>query len=305
MTNSQTNRVLRWLEYCLWLGALTAFAWLGVTWWNARTAQQNAGRELEQKRQEVKAAVQPPPRIPPQYGELVARLEVPRLGLSTIVFEGTEEPVLAKGAGHLPDSALPGDSGNVVIAGHRDTFFRKLKDIQKEDMVALTTPEGTHLYSVDTMQVIEPTETTVLDPTKEDVLTLVTCYPFQFIGHAPNRFIVRAHRVTERPQPGTHVSGLLPPSLTTIEPPRKATERERATAAVRATKPKPARTAGRDDESVQTAAASDAGESAAEPGAASKSRFGWLKPGRWLGKLGRGGKRDEPAGMGPSNLEDK
>jgi sortase A len=94
--------------------------------------------------------------------------------------------------GHIPGTALPGDEGNIGLAGHRDTFFRKLRDIQPDDEIRVVTPDGTYLYRVQGTNVVWPRDTWVLDDEGEPLLTLVTCYPFTYIGSAPQRFIVRA-----------------------------------------------------------------------------------------------------------------
>jgi sortase A len=133
-----------------------------------------------------------------------ADLEIPRIGLSVMVVEGTDEDVLGLGAGHLSGSGLPGGTGNVVIAAHRDTFFRSLRNIQVGDTIDLISPEETYHYQVDWTRVVASAETKALDPTPQAALTLVTCYPFSYIGSAPDRFVVRASMSEgERlPQPG-------------------------------------------------------------------------------------------------------
>jgi sortase A len=125
----------------------------------------------------------------------VGRLEIPRLKISVIAFEGTDGPVLDRGAGHLIGSALPGDTGNSVFAAHRDTFFRELRNIHKDDLITTVTSKGSRRYRVEAINIVEPSETKVLDPTQEPVLTLVTCYPFYYVGNAPQRFIVRAREI--------------------------------------------------------------------------------------------------------------
>jgi sortase A len=103
--------------------------------------------------------------------------------------------MLRLGAGHIEGTALPGETGNSGIAGHRDTFFRELKDIQRNDEIQIQTATGLFRYQVDWMRVVEPGDTTVLEPSyKESTVTLVTCYPFYFVGSAPKRVVVRAHR---------------------------------------------------------------------------------------------------------------
>jgi sortase A len=106
--------------------------------------------------------------------------------------EGADTRTLRGAVGHVPSTALPGEQGNTAFAGHRDTFFRKLKDVRTGDAVIVTTGTGRHRYVVRDTRVVAPTDVWVLDPTAEATLTLVTCYPFNYFGSAPQRFIVRA-----------------------------------------------------------------------------------------------------------------
>jgi sortase A len=122
----------------------------------------------------------------------IAVLEVPRLGLAVPVLEGTDEFTLNRGVGHVEGTARPGERGNVAIAGHRDGFFRVLKDVKGGDRIRLVTLGESFEYTVQEIRVVEPEEVQVLDPTSTPVLTLLTCYPFYYLGSAPKRFIVRA-----------------------------------------------------------------------------------------------------------------
>ena len=130
---------------------------------------------------------------------LVGRLEVPRLGVSVIVVEGDGEGVLRHAAGHIPGTALPGETGNIGISAHRDTFFRPLRNIRADDAITLITLAGEYRYKVVSTTIVTPDDIGVLrsapGPAPGEVLTLVTCYPFYFVGPAPKRFIVRAERV--------------------------------------------------------------------------------------------------------------
>jgi sortase A len=132
-----------------------------------------------------------------KQGALLGRLEIPRLGISAIVVEGDNSATLRHAIGHIPGTALPGDPGNVGIAGHRDTFFRALKRIEPGDRIVLTTFAGVYEYRADSSSVVSPDAAGVLAPTQQPQLTLVTCYPFRYVGPAPNRFIVRARLVHE------------------------------------------------------------------------------------------------------------
>ena len=128
-------------------------------------------------------------------GSPLARIEISSIGLAAMIMEGIDGRALRHAVGHIPGTPLPGQQGNVALAGHRDTFFRGLRNIHKDDEITLTTLHGSYRYRVDSTQVVEPEDTEVLDATADDFLTLVTCYPFYFVGPAPKRFIVRAHRI--------------------------------------------------------------------------------------------------------------
>jgi len=138
------------------------------------------------------------PAARPTVGLAIGTIEIPRIALSSIVVEGDGEKQLELAAGHVPETAFPGEPGNSGIAGHRDTVFRALRLIRKNDEIAVTTHRGKSTYRVTSAQIVQPGPIQVLFPTKQEVLTLVTCYPFYFVGPAPQRFIVRADRVADR-----------------------------------------------------------------------------------------------------------
>ena len=125
-------------------------------------------------------------------GDLVGKLHVPRIGISVMVLQGIENDTLIAGAGHVPGTPLPGADGNVAIAAHRDTFFRKLKGIVRGDIVQFATVRQTYEYVVDSIEVVDPEDTRVMESRARPELTLITCYPFYFIGSAPKRFVVHA-----------------------------------------------------------------------------------------------------------------
>ncbi len=126
---------------------------------------------------------------------LIGRLEIPRLGMQAIVAEGTDSGTLRRAVGHVPMTSLPGEEGNVALAGHRDSFFRPLRLVQLGDRVRMTTPDGVFTYRVESKLVVRPGDSEVLAPSETPTLTLITCYPFQYVGSAPDRFIVRARQV--------------------------------------------------------------------------------------------------------------
>ena len=128
-------------------------------------------------------------------GSPLGRIEIRTLGVEVMILEGVKPRTLRRAVGHIPGTALPGQAGNVALAGHRDTFFRALRDIPQDAEITLTTLHGTYRYRVDSTTVVEPQAVEVLADSPDAMLTLVTCYPFDFIGHAPKRFIVRARKI--------------------------------------------------------------------------------------------------------------
>jgi LPXTG-site transpeptidase (sortase) family protein len=122
----------------------------------------------------------------------VGRLQIARLGLVTIVEEGVDQGTLRRAAGHLPGTAFPGETGNVVVAAHRDTFFRPLNAIRPGDSLRFVTPDGEFRYVVFALDVVEPASTDVLEAGDGHQATLITCYPFGYVGPAPRRLVVRA-----------------------------------------------------------------------------------------------------------------
>jgi sortase A len=133
----------------------------------------------------------------PSAGMLLGRLDAPSVKMSTAVLEGSDDKTLSRGAGHIEDTPLPGQAGNVGIAGHRDTVFRPLRNIQVGDPLELTTADRRYHYRISKTLIVGPDDVYVLDPTKTPTLTLVTCFPFEYVGHAPRRFIVQAELVKE------------------------------------------------------------------------------------------------------------
>jgi len=198
---------LRWMEVVLLAVAVGALSWVARTHFAAARDQANWAQEFEsQVSRSAPAAAPvdgtgpaPAPKPGPQPGAargVIGRLELPRLRLSVMTREGTDAATLRRAVGHIPRTALPGEPGNAAFAGHRDTFFRKLRDVKRGDDILITTARGRHHYVVRETRVVQPTDVSVLEPTGAAVLTLVTCYPFNYIGPAPERFIVRAELVT-------------------------------------------------------------------------------------------------------------
>jgi sortase A len=207
----KTSSSRRWLERALLLIGLCCLGYWSYAWLDARYTQYREGKLLDEAASVRPAAVEPAtetdtlgtfhapaaasrPRRPKVDGTLVGRIEIPRLGISAIVLEGISNKTLRRGVGHIPETSLPGAEGNAGLAAHRDSFFRALKDIHENDLITVKTLDGTFEYRVEWAQIVQPEDTQVLASTGQPVLTLVTCYPFYYVGSAPERFIVRARR---------------------------------------------------------------------------------------------------------------
>jgi len=206
LRSNQKRPALRWMSCMLLALGVTSLGYVGFILADAKAFQVYANwrlnRSIESSRASAVNAQSEPASIqadavravPPSLGSAIGRLEIDRIGVSVIIAEGTEDETLRRAVGHVTGTALPGEMGNVAIAGHRDTFFRALRNIRLNDEVTVTTPTASYKYKVDSMEVVAPSETEVLAASNESILTLVTCYPFYFVGPAPKRFIVRAHR---------------------------------------------------------------------------------------------------------------
>jgi sortase A len=200
--SARTQRWVRWSRRLFFITGILALSYVGYTLLDARLYQVSAKRSLESQIlvEEQHKAIQSEPvvvkesEVPGHLGDALGRLDIPRLGVSVAVLRGTNWQMLRLGAGHIEGTPLPGEGGNSGIAGHRDTFFRELKDVRKNDEIQFQTATGLYHYKVDWMAVVAPDDTSVLAPSTGPVLTLVTCFPFEFLGSAPKRFVVRAHK---------------------------------------------------------------------------------------------------------------
>lgn len=226
----------RWLENTLlvvgligldvWIWSHASLAIYG-SWGNwvfdheAHQQPATIGQFLAEKKDELAAEVSPwlgfkryaaaPPTVPraispplPHNG-LLGRLTIPRLHISAMVREGTGEDTLSLALGHIPHTALPGQPGNVGVAGHRDELFRGLRNIRRDDLITFETRRGKFAYQVQSTSIVTPQDVDVLHAGPHPELTLVTCYPFYYVGSAPQRFIVKAREVSAGPQSAANV----------------------------------------------------------------------------------------------------
>lgn len=190
---SRTGRehgILRRTQGVLFMFGILALGFCALAYFQAAFSEAYENYEFERS-----LTLPAPVRAVPQL-DSTSRLEIPRLGITVMVHEGVQSGTLRIGAGHVPGTATAGDRGNVVIAAHRDTFFRQLRNIRPKDTILLETLKGTYQYSVEWTRIVKPSDREVLAMSDDPVLTLVTCYPFYYIGPAPSRFIVRAGRVS-------------------------------------------------------------------------------------------------------------
>lgn len=133
-----------------------------------------------------------PPKLPKPDPLLIGKLDVPRVGLSVMVRDGMDDITLRRAVGHVPSTALPGQMGNFVVLAHRDTFFRRLRELEKGDKVRIVTARGHFTYTVESLEVVEPAGISLTAPPSEALATLITCFPFNYVGPAPRRFVARA-----------------------------------------------------------------------------------------------------------------
>ena len=206
VTGRSGGRLRRRIAAVLVVAGVAMLAWSVLLVIEARVSQEAAQRSLE-----LATRLEPPARrgLPAEDepmpapaaivapGSPIGELLIPRVRLSSIILQGSDPQTLRRGPGHIEQTALPGERGNSAIAGHRDTFFRPLRDVRVGDDVFLNIPVGSVHYRITSTGVVGAQDLSVLDPTERSVLTLITCYPFWILGPAPDRFVVRAERVGE------------------------------------------------------------------------------------------------------------
>lgn len=187
------NKTVRWIANVLLLAGVVAVFFAAGSFIAMTVWQKWQNHRFDQQRTVSQPGIQP--HI--QNGQVVGRLAIPRLNVRAMVREGTGERTLSLALGHIPGTALPGQRGNIGVAGHRDTLFRALRNVAANDEITFETPHDTFVYRVETTQIVKPEDVQVLDPGPTRELTLVTCYPFEYVGSAPDRFIVKAKLISD------------------------------------------------------------------------------------------------------------
>jgi sortase A len=204
---------LRLVERALLVFGLTCLGWYGLAAADAAQRQQEARAAIERAIANAEPAVSENTETAANKtlgSNLIGLLEIPRLGVLTPVVEGDDDNALRGTAGHLPDTPRPWEKGNSAIAAHRDGLFRPLRNIRVGDALRVHTPHGELLYEVKDTHIVHPSDLSVLQAKSEHMLTLITCYPFYYVGSAPKRFIVHAELVT--PRAGSGLTGVTAPA---------------------------------------------------------------------------------------------
>ena len=218
----EVHVVLRCLQDSLLIAGLTLLGLWASVWVESHAFQYAGERRLEallgqepsasERRSVTRRALSPTASaVDPARGRAqaarseacasgwIGSIEIPRLGLKAAVAEGSDAKTLKHAVGHVRWTAFPGEEGNVGLAGHRDSFFRKLEGVRNHDLIRVSTADGVFSYRVESTLVVEPSRVDVLAPAGGRLLTLVTCFPFHYVGAAPKRFIVRARQAEAEP----------------------------------------------------------------------------------------------------------
>lgn len=185
--------VLRAAYYLFLATGMVGLMYVGYSLADAHAYQEREQNAFEQSR--VRNVSRSQEIHPVGEGAIIGEMVIPRLGLKVIVVQGDSPRILRRAVGHIFQTALPGQSGNVALSGHRDSFFRPLRNIRSGDAITFKTTVGEFQYQVESTSVVPPSDVSVLDPSSGPTLTLITCFPFYFVGAAPNRFVVRARQV--------------------------------------------------------------------------------------------------------------
>jgi sortase A len=196
---ASTHRFLRWSRTIFLVAGILALGYSGLIILDSKIYQAIQIRHFQNELGSTKplvgnavSAAYTPTAL--AQGVALGRIDIARLGVSAMIMEGTDDRTLDRAVGHIRGTPMLGTNGNTAIAGHRDTFFRPLRNIRHNDEIIVSTLRASTRYLVDSTQVVAPDDIQVLNNSGSTTLTLVTCYPFYFLGAAPKRFIVRAHK---------------------------------------------------------------------------------------------------------------
>lgn len=195
LLRTRINQALGWSRDAFLIMGIFTLGYVGYVLLDARLYQADQTRQFEEALKGAPLSRVENLAVAGHEGAPLGRIEIGQIGLTAMILEGDSERTLQRAVGHIRGTSLPGQHGNIALAGHRDTFFRELRKIRPNHEITLTTLNGSYRYRVEFTKVVAPEETDVLDAVADDILTLVTCYPFNYVGSAPQRFIVRARRI--------------------------------------------------------------------------------------------------------------
>lgn len=193
----------RIFSFALLLIGLTLLGYVGSQYWDMYHSQRQLEAQWEHQQQPTTIPVAGQPKAPVAVADLLTRVSIPKIKLDAIVVEGASRKQLSIGPGHMVETAMPGEPGNAVITGHRDTFFRHIYELQKGDEIVVRRNGQTYKYQVTGKKIVKPEDVSVLKQTKDAQLTLITCYPTYYIGPAPERLVVFSKLVdggTQQPE---------------------------------------------------------------------------------------------------------
>ncbi|WP_245805802.1 class D sortase [Bacillus alkalicellulosilyticus] len=203
MTNDHSRRTIRWMTLVLLFFSVGLYTvasnsyWLMAGLWSGIPLEEDlVVQEIVESpvviKQESMEAIPVIHQTQPDIGEQYAELVIPRLDRQLPIYYGVEDDQLKKGIGHIQQTALPGEKDNMVLSGHRDTVFRRLQEMQIGDQVAIKTDSEIYTYKIKKIRVVDKDDQTVIVPKPRATLTITTCYPFGYVGPAPERYVLVA-----------------------------------------------------------------------------------------------------------------
>ncbi|MED3667734.1 MULTISPECIES: class D sortase [Geobacillus] len=193
------KRLVRFFGASLIAAGIAVAAVSGLKWKNGLEAVKPLSVEIERQTgaapMQIQSSLYPKQ---PKIGEQIGELIIPKLNMSLAIYHGTNENELEKGVGHYAGSVLPGEADNCVLSGHRDTVFRRLGEVGQGDLLIVRTSAGTFTYKVRKVRIVDADDRTVIVPKPKATLTVSTCYPFRYVGPAPQRYVLVANLINDR-----------------------------------------------------------------------------------------------------------